>query len=157
MTRPKKRKLEVAEATAEAGPEVDFDTGDTGVQQPGLNASGQAAAAQDPTDGPGQKKWRAALETFEKASEQAALVRRIATDHEKKEKLAERLYEAKMRRLEAGDKLGRRKKPFGAARRSYEALVELLQVQHKSVWMQCRAAEAERDAARAEMRVMELE
>ena len=47
-------------------------------------------------------------------------------EYKAKEKLAQRLCDAKERRLESGDKLKRRKKTFGAARRSYENLIALL-------------------------------
>ena len=67
------------------------------------------------------------------------------------------MFDAKWKRLEAGDKLKRRKNLFGAARRSYEAIIERDQALLKREWYCRRAAEAERDAARAEMRVMELE
>jgi hypothetical protein len=125
--------------------------------QPALDDSTQAAATKDPTAGPGHRKWKAALAAFEEAGRQARNIRAIAKEHEAQEKLAQRLHDAKMRRLDAGDKLKRRKKTFGAARRTYEAIIELLQAQHKAAWYCSRAAEAERDAARAELRLIELE
>ena len=157
MRRPSKRKVEEAETTAEDGAEIDGDTGVTGAQQPALDDSTQAAATKDPTAGPGHRKWKAALAAFEEAGRQARNIRAIAKEHEAQEKLAQRLHDAKMRRLDAGDKLKRRKKTFGAALRTYEAIIELLQAQHKAAWYCSRAAEAERDAARAELRLIELE
>ena len=156
MARPKKRKLETVETTVEGGTDVKNDTGVTGAQQPELDEAEQGAAAVDPAPGLGGKRWKAALEAFEKASEKAILARCLAHEHEKKEKLAMKIFDAKWKRLEAGDKLKRRKKTLGAARRSYEAIIALSQAQHVCQWYRCRAAEAERDAARAEMRVMEL-
>jgi hypothetical protein len=61
-----------------------------------------------------------------------------------------------MRRLEAGDKRKRRKKTFGAAKRTYEAIIGLLQAQHRFEWYRCRAAEAETAEARAEICLREL-
>ena len=44
-----------------------------------------------------------------------------------------------------------------AACRTYEAIIDLNMAQLECAWMRCKAAEAERDAARAEMRLSELE
>jgi hypothetical protein len=56
-----------------------------------------------------------------------------------------------------GDKLKRRKKTFGAARRTYEAIIELKTVQYDALIARCAAAEAETDACKAELRVEQLE
>ena len=58
--------------------------------------------------------------------------------------------------MDNGDKLKRRKNPFRAATRTYEAIIELLSAQHACAQAKCLAAEAERDAAKAEMRLGEL-
>ena len=78
------------------------------------------------------------------------------TRAEPEEKLARRLHDAKMQRLDNGDKLKRRKSPFRAACRTYEAIIDLNEAQLKCAWTRCKAAEAERDAARAELRLDEL-
>ena len=62
-----------------------------------------------------------------------------------------------MQRLDAGDKRGRRTNLFGAARRTYEAIIELNEAQLKCARYRCVAAEAETAAARAELRCSELE
>ena len=157
MRRPAKRKVEKVETTAEADAEAENDTGLTGAQHLGVDNPDAAAVGKDPTVGPGHKRWKAAFAAWEEAEKKAMLLRAIATEENKRNKLAQRIYDAKMMRLDAGDKLKRRKNPFGAAIRSYEAVIELMQAEQKCVWYQCRAAEAERDAVRAEMRVMELE
>ena len=102
-------------------------------------------------------EWTEAVSLREKAETKARVMRSIANDHEAKEKLSKRLFDAKMRRLAAGDKLKRRKRLFGAARRTYEAIIEWNQVMHKCEWVRCRAAGAETDAAKAQIRVLELE
>ena len=61
-----------------------------------------------------------------------------------------------MKRLDAGDKLKRRKNLFGAARRTYEAIIEYNEAQLKCAWFKRWAAEAETAELRAEMRLMEL-
>ena len=87
---------------------------------------------------------------------QAEALREIATGREAKEKLAQRVHDAKMRRLDNGDKLKRRKTGFGAAKRTYEAIIWLQHEQLLCAKAKCDAAEAERDAAKAELRLEEL-
>ena len=74
------------------------------------------------------------------------------TEYEGKEKLAQRVHDAKMRRLDNGDKLKRRKTTFGASKRTYEAIIWLQHEQLACAKARCAAAEAERHAAKAEMR-----
>ena len=104
-----------------------------------------------------QKKWEAALAEWKDATVRALAMREIANREVVQRKNAQRLHDAKMKRLDAGDKRGRRKSSFGAARRTYEAIIELLQAEHKCESSKCRAAEAELTAAKAEIRLMELE
>ena len=101
MRRPRKQKVEVAETTVEAGPEVENDTGETGVQQPGVDDSVAASVKKDPTAGPGHKRWSAALAAFEESSLKAVKDRAIVPMFEKEQKLAQRIHDAKMRRLDA--------------------------------------------------------
>ena len=94
-------------------------------------------------------KWAA-------ASEKAIEKRVIADVFAEKEKLALRIFDAKWRRLENGDKR-KRKSIFGAARRSYEAIIVRDQAQYLCAVARCAAAEAERDAAMAELKLEQLE
>ena len=157
MSRPKKRKVEVAETTAEDDAEAEDNTGVTGQPVPELDEAEEVTTVVDPASGLVGKKWKAAFNAFEEASIKAIKTRVLADEQEKQAKLAQRIFDAKWKRLEAGDKLKRRKKTFGAARRSYEAIIALSQAQHKCAVYQCCAAEAERDAARAEVRLNKLE
>ena len=79
----------------------------------------------DPTAGPGHKRWSAALAAFEESSLKAVKDRAIVPMFEKEQKLAQRIHDAKMKRLDNGDKLKRRKTGFGAAKRTYEAIIWL--------------------------------
>ena len=65
-----------------------------------------------------------------------------------------------MRRLDNGDKLKRRKTlvvwyTFGAAKRTYEAIIWLRHEQLVCARAKCTAAEAERDASKAELHLNE--
>ena len=115
MRRPTKIKVEVAETTAEDDPGVDSDTGVTGEQVLPLEP---APRAHPMLSASAETKLEAASDAFLEAEMKADALREIATECEQKEKLAQRL-----RRLENGDKLKRRKTGFGAAKRSYEAII----------------------------------
>ena len=160
MPRPKKRKIEEATAPCPDATGIGDDTGITGPEQPAPELASPAkkpdASASPVRSAAAQKKLTAAMAAFEEAMKEAMALRAIATEQEAKEKLAERLYDAKMARLEAGDKRNRRKSTFRAAKRTYEAMIELLQAQHKCAWMRAAAAEAETAAAKAELRWVEL-
>ena len=90
------------------------------------------------------------------AEGKAEALRMIATEREAQEKLAQRLHDAKMKRLDNGDKLKRRKTGFGAVKRTYEAIIWLQHEQIACARARCEAAEAERDAAKAELRLEEI-
>ena len=159
MARPKKRKVEATETIVEPGAEGKCDTGVTGEQHPAIDDSIQTAgcaATVSASSGPGGKRWQVAWEKWEEAYRRAICLRAIAGQYEAEEKLARRLHDAKMQRLDNGDKLKRRKSPFRAACRTYEAIIDLNEAQLKCAWARCEAAEAERDAAQAELRLNEL-
>ena len=152
MRRPKKQKIDVAEE----GPEVEGDTGVTGGEQPALEKETKAAPGSTVLTAAAEDKLEAATDVFLEAEIKAEALREIATERKAKEKLAQRLHDAKMRRLDNGDKLGRRKNTFGAAKRTYEAIIWLQHEQLACARAMCEAAEAERDAAKAELRLSEL-
>ena len=160
MARPKKKVVVVTETVVEDAAEAENETGVTGELAPALDESDQTAAEVDAShssaEEPLPKKYLAALEAYGAALEKALSLRRAAGIFEEKEKLAKRLFDAKMRRLDNGGKRKKRKSTFGAAQRGYEAIIALNEAQLKSAWCGRDAAEAERDAARAELRVSEL-
>ena len=155
MKRPNKRKVPEVDAAVEGGPEIEVDTGVTGETGSELEPAPTAAPTEPVLSAAAQKKWDAAMERLVEAEAEAEVLRGIATEHEAKEKIAKRVHDVKMRRLDNGDKLGRRK-TWGAARRTYETIIDVLSVQWQCAEARCRAAEAERDAQKAEMRVNEL-
>ena len=156
MRRPKKCKVEMVETTLEEGDEVDYDTGITGEQHLTLEDASNAAPRTHELSAAAQSKLDAATDVFLEAYVKADALRQIATEYEKKEKLAQRLHDAKMRRLDNGDKLKRRKTGFGAAKRTYEAIIWLQHEQLVCARAKCVAAEAERDASKAELHLNEL-
>ena len=157
MPKTKKTRVDTVDTRFVDEVDIDCETGVTGEQQTAHEEAAQASTVVDATMGPNHRKWKAALQAFEEASMVAVRMRLLADEQGKQAKLAERLFAAKWKRLEAGDKLKRRKKLFGAARRSYEAIIDRDQALLKREWYGRRAAKAERDAARAEVRVMELQ
>ena len=160
MARSKKKKVEASNPTAEGAAEIECDAGAAGEQQQALESSSEASSEAAPQErvrtAAQEKRWQAALEAWQEAVTNAEVHRLLAQKHEQAQKVAKRLYDAKMKRLDAGDKLKRRKNLFGAARRTYEAIIEYNEAQLKCAWAKRSAAEAETAELRAEMRLMEL-
>ena len=156
MRRPKKTQVEMVETASQDGHEVDTDTGITGEHHPTLESASTAVQQTHVLSAAAQSKLDAATDAFLEAEMKADALREIATEYEGKEKLAQRVHDAKMRRLDNGDKLKRRKTTFGASKRTYEAIIWLQHEQLACAKARCAAAEAERDAAKAEMRLNEL-
>ena len=157
MARPRKKKVEVGEQPADGGLSVATDSAAAG----GCKAA-SPGASQGSSDEPvhftaREKKEMLAIAEYEAKSEHADQLRMLANNEELQQKNAQRLYNYKIKRLDAGDKRDRRKSSFRAACRSYEAVIALLEAQHKCEWSKCRAAEAETAAANAKIRLLELE
>jgi hypothetical protein len=123
----------------------------------GVDESNSAARADQLPSDAAHNRWRKAIEEHAEKLFVAKHFKKRAKEKLEKAKLAKRLYDAKMRRLQAGDKLKRRKKTFGAARRTYEAIIDLQTVQYDALIARCAAAEAETDACKAQLRVEQLE
>jgi len=145
MRRPKKTQVEMVETASQDEDEVDTDTGITGEHHPTLESASTAVQQTHVLSAAAQSKLDAATDAFLEAEMKADALREIATE-----------YDAKMRRLDNGDKLKRRKTTFGASKRTYEAIIWLQHEQLACAKARCAAAEAERDAAKAEMRLNEL-
>ena len=156
MRRPKKTQVEMVETASQDKDEVDTDTGITGEHHPTLESASTAVQQTHVLSAAAQSKLDAATDAFLEAEMKADALREIATEYEGKKKLAQRVHDAKMRRLDNGDKLKRRKTTFGASKRTYEAIIWLQHEQLACAKARCAAAEAERDAAKAEMRLNEL-
>ena len=78
-----------------------------------------------------------AIAKYKALAEHAQDLRLAAENEQKMKKNAQRLHDAKMKRLEAGDKRNRRKSGFRAACRTYEAVIELLEAQYKCARIVC--------------------
>ena len=86
MPRPKKRKIEEVEATAEDSAEIDCETGIIGEVEPVLDSQSPvefAAAASSPVrSAAAQKKWMVAKEAFWEATMKTSMaLRTIAAEH----------------------------------------------------------------------------
>jgi ribose 1,5-bisphosphokinase PhnN len=141
---------------AEDDSEGESDTGVTGERQLAQQAASTAASSGPGLSAAAEKKLEEATDVFVETEGKAEALRMIATGREAQEKLAQRLHDAKQKRLDNGDKLKRRKTGFGAAKRSYEAIIWLQHEQIACARARCEAAEAERDAAKAELRLEEI-
>jgi len=155
MARPKKRKLDVAETMAEDGAGDDTSSSTTGTQHSALEPSSPAAHTERHEEARMSPKFRKACEEYQEAQLRAESARQVSKEWMDKLALAQRLHDAKMRRLDAGDKLKRRKKPIAALRRGYEAMLELMSVRWQCEVSKRICAEKETAAAKAELRMVE--
>lgn len=157
MKRARKAKPKATDATAVAA-EVDLDTGDTAGDQ----TSPDSAASPTPpssTQADDRSPYSVAVDTFLELDDKAEQLRSLANNKKNAERCAERTYNYKIKRLDAGDKRNRRQGVTGGIKavfRRYEAEISLLQAQHKSEWYQRKAAEAETAAAKAEAKSWRL-
>ena len=101
MARPKKKKVATAETTAEDDPEIEDDTGVTGTHLSGVDESNSAARADQLPSDAAHNRWRKAIEEHAEKLFVAERFKKRAKEKLEKAKLGKRLYDAKMRRLEA--------------------------------------------------------
>jgi hypothetical protein len=100
MRRPTKTKVEMVETALQEGDEVEDDTGSTGEQLTTTKETITAATHTHVLSAAAQSKLDAATDAFLEAEMHAEALREIATGREAKEKLAQRVHDAKMRRLD---------------------------------------------------------
>ena len=152
MARAKKKAVEVAQTTDQDGGMIDYDMGGSGAEGSAPILSNCSHPPADEPASPGLVKCEQAMDVLLEAQQKAEVARSAARAFKNGEALAQRLFDAKMRRVEAGDRRNRRKVAFGASKRIYEAIIELCYAQLKCAWSARSAAEAETACARAELR-----
>ena len=157
MARPKKKKVEIVDVAGESISEMMAETGDTGAEQRTNSSAPHAQAQACSLSARETKQLQEAVFEQEKAARIAASFRQEAREQEKQLELAKRLYNAKMRRLENGEK---RKRGCCArlkrALRADNAVIAMREATIQCSLWQCRAAERKRDANAAEIRVLKL-
>ena len=156
MARSKKKKVEADEQLAEDDRSVATDAaaaGEGDAASPGSSQDSSDACARFSAR---EKRIVSAIAKYKALAEHAQDLRLAAENEQKMKKNAQRLHDAKMKRLEAGDKRNRRKSGFRAACRTYEAVIELLEAQYKCENSMRIAAETETAAANAKICLLEL-
>ena len=108
-------------------------------------------------DSPGRKQAEDAEKIFEGTFNRMKILDRVLRQSKKEETLARRLHEAKMKRWCDPIRERKRKKPFLAASRIYEALIEMGNAQLKRACVEREAVRAEADCFAARIRVLEVE
>ena len=93
---------------------------------------------------------------YDEACLDADAAAEVAKHAREAQRLAERLFQAKWKRLDAKPKRAP-KKAWGKARRSYEAIIERLEAMWMAELRACAAAEAEARAHALHLRVKDLE
>ena len=105
---------------------------------------------------PGELKREYAQLLYDEACLDLDSAAEVAKRAREAERLAERLFEAKEKRLDAKPKRAL-KNPWGKVRRGYEALLERLEAKWMAELRACAAAEAEASAHALLVEVKELE
>ena len=157
MPRPKKAKVE---AMPESGGE-DENKENESERLRGIQGAPDSPPPPPPPDddppAPHLAKLQEAVQYWEDKSAEVEVIRKIVTERQKKLRMANRLCDAKMKRLDNGDKRKRRKFQFRAACRTYEAIIELNTVQLKTLCAEKALAKAETAREVAHIAALEAE
>ena len=153
MTRAKKKKVALAETIAQ----------ESVVAEDGEIDQGEAAAVDTSQveeggvpSSPGELKREYAQLLYDEACLDLDSAAEVAKRAREAERLAERLFEAKEKRLDAKPKRAL-KNPWGKVRRGYEALLERLEAKWMAELRACAAAAAEASAHALLVEVKNLE
>ena len=120
MARPKKKKVEVAEVAEESICELQSETEVTGAEQGTARENEQGLACAHAPTTYNRKQLQDAVTAHVAAARLALDVRKVAREHAQKESLAKRLHDAKMRRLDNGEKRKRGACSMKRAFRTYD-------------------------------------
>ena len=157
MARPEKKRAPVVEMVDEPNVQLEAETGVTGAEQGTARENEQGLACAHAPTTYNRKQLQDAVTAHVAAARLALDVRKVAREHAQKESLAKRLHDAKMRRLDNGEKRKRGACSMKRAFRTYEAILDMDEATIQCARWMCRAAERERDALAAEIRVQKLE
>ena len=108
-------------------------------------------------DSPGRKQLEDAEKIFERTFNRMKIMDRVLRQSKKEEKLARRLHDAKMKRWCDPIRQRERKKPFLAASRIYEALIEMGNAVLMRACVEREEARAEGECFAARIRVLQVE
>ena len=149
-TRPKKKQVAevVVEFVAEAEAE-DSEDAERAVPRATTPPEDEVAAAAE-VDSPRSEQLEKLEQFFDTATKELNYRQKVLRHFKKQHKLAERLHNAKMKRWDDKKRWPSQKKPFLAAARMYESIIEHSHAELK-------LALAERDVARAEVEQMAMQ
>jgi len=155
MPKPKKKKpLPAAESMMESGEKepVEVDPGEGSAARP----SPEVEPPAPPPPSPGGLAVQEAKRLYDEAIMKSGWLDELAKRAKDKERLAERLCDAKYKRAESKQKR-KPKNPYGRCTRMYEALIEELQAKVESLWYAEKAARGNADALACHAGVLKLE
>ena len=153
MPRPKKKKaLPAVESRMESGVEENVEL----APSEGSAPSPSPVAEPPPPPSPGGRVLEEAKRNYDEALLKSRWLDELAKKFKDKERLAERLCNAKFKRAEAKQKR-KPKNPYGRCTRMYEALIEEQQAKLESRWYAEKAARGEAEAFACRVAVLQLE
>ena len=153
MKRAVKKKVVVVETA----PPADESTGNTGAEQRAASPPTLPASAAIAMPSPGEKKLRQAENEFDEWKAIAAKAQRAEKEEASQLQLAERLYEAKMRRWSNGFKRTKKPSPYGQIERFYKAKLELAGARRNHLQTRLDTADAMAVCADALVRVRDAQ
>ena len=138
MPRPKKQKLLPAETSRLES--IVVEAAEIDQEEEAAESTSPVEEARPRTSPRGPKEEEAVL-VHNDARETALIMQSIANKYADEKRLAERLFDAKMKRCDAKSKR-QPKNPYGKVLRRYEAIIEVLEAKVKSATIDVKAAEA---------------
>lgn len=136
---------------------VDESTGSTGVEQQVPAATSLPSSSSVAPVSPGEKKLRQAENEFAEWKAIASKAPRAEKEQAAQFTLAERIYEAKMRRWNNGFKRTKKPSPFGQVERYYKAKLELAGARRKHLQARLDTCDALAVCSDALLRVRDAE
>ena len=149
---PRRKKAKVQAMPESSGEDYDKENGqiNAGEARGAPDSPPPPPPPDDPPDAPNSDPFKLATDLWHEKQEKWRAVFTVVDRQQKKLKLAQRVHDAKMRRLDNGDKRKRRKSQFRAAVRTYETIIALMQAEHKTMFCKLKLAEAKIDELNAE-------
>ena len=153
MAKPKKRKLEPVETVVPVETNAGID------QDEPISARATPPPASQPAapPSPGAEERKAAAAAYKDAALAYAVLQRKQGELLAKEKVAQRVHDAKWRRWEAPRRNRKLRKPMAEACRQYESIIDLHQARLFSASGRIIVDEAFADALLAQINMLKLE
>ena len=155
--RPKKKLVQLIEAAPEAVLTTEEENAGWCPVVPAAAASLAPVPCAAVLSSPDRKELEKAESLRDHAAEELTRMEKVLKHFKAKEKMVQRLFEAKMRRADGVNRKRKLKNPFGVACRRYEAIIALDEAQLKRSFAERATMEAQCDYFAAYVGFLQLE